>query len=73
MIDDMYDGDTVILDLEPATALLLSRVLEAGLHQLRADMSTAETEQLTGLGMFLRDAAGSVTPERQGMVKRLVA
>jgi hypothetical protein len=57
MIDDNSDGSSVIMDLEPSTALLLRRVIEAGLQALQGDLTAAQREQLAGLSMFLGDAA----------------
>lgn len=57
MIDNVFDGCAVMLDLEPATALLLRRIIEAGVRALHGHLSAAHKEELAGLRMFLGNAA----------------
>lgn len=73
MTDDVYDGDAVIVGLDQATALLLGRVIQAGLDSLRGDLAADETEQLLGFTMFLVDAVAFTIQERQREVSRRVA
>jgi hypothetical protein len=73
VINEMDDAGSVILDLEPATALLLRRVMQAGMRALRDDISADQREQLTGLSMFLGDAAEFDSPHCQSGRSRLVA
>jgi hypothetical protein len=72
MIDDVINGHSVILDLEPATALLLCRAVQAGMHALNTELSADDREQLVGLSMFLADAAADRHPLHQGE-SRMVA
>jgi hypothetical protein len=71
--NDLLDDSSVVVDLEPCVALLLSKALHAGLNALAADLTAEERETLAAFAMFLDHAAGDSMTRRSRAKTRKAA